>query len=225
MGEDKYQRIPPEETVFPGFLSWWGVDVREWYDSEETTEGQRLLDIVNVENSRGKYVPGYLAKETGSQYGNRGFSIKLETILHDYQRARDQPARDQQARGSADVCLKVGGTLRYRHEICYVVVVCTTEDDLKLGDQKIPNIDDGSTPFIPNGMVNGNGVVVNYDKKPNFMARSILSYEKPNYYSWEQLVFAFYFPNPEQKLCCTKVDVSEVKHNPPPCWKCPRNER
>ena len=209
-----YEKISSSALVFPGYLSWWGIDVQELYAEEEDCE---LLDSILEERSNGRYVPGYLAENTESQYGDRVFSIELSDILQDYSRAR---------RGRTP-CLKVGGTLRYRNEICYVVMVCTEEDRLDM-----PSITNGSPQFQSNGLVDRNGIVGNYQKKPNFNATSIIKSEKAgpdpterkkflyNYFSWEQMVFAFYFPREGQSLKCkhTHVNRFEVSHFP--CPKC-----
>ena len=208
---ERYLEIPRSEDnpVFPGFLSWWGIDVREWYT---TFEGNKLLEIVRDNHMAGRYAPGYLAEDTGSSYGNRAFSISLADILSDYKGSRND------CRG-AEVCLKVGGTLRYRYEICYVVVVCMQGDTLG----SMPNIDNTSTgPFICNGLVDANGMVVDYTQTPEFRAQSIVKKFNRDLFSWEQLVFAFYFPDQDQVLQCTNVQESEVKHdgrNEPKC-KC-----
>ena len=90
--------------------------MRDWYKG-----GCQLLQSISRERVKGRYVPGYLAAEPESPYGSVAFSIQLSDILRDYEKARNiQGAR---------VCLKVGGTLRYRKEICYVVIVCLKDDN------------------------------------------------------------------------------------------------
>ena len=232
----EYFKIPRSENnpVFPGFLSWWGIDVREWYHPTAEKPVPRLLEIVRDNHMAGQYVPGYLAEDTGSPYGNRAFSISLADILSDYKGSRND------CRG-AEVCLKVGGTLRYRYEICYVVVVCMDGDTLGT----MPNIENDTGPFSCNGLVGGNGMVIDDTKTPEFRAQSIVKTVKNGFnpvakqnvydlFSWEQLVFAFYFPDPGQGLQCTNGQQTEVQHNPPTCtskrpppdnqlanWNCP----
>lgn len=207
---DRYEEILGSELVFPGSLSWWGIDVRAQYE-----EGCKLLGSISEQKDNGRYVPGYLANPTESQYGDIAFSTSLSQILQDYSEARlgHQP------------CLKVGGTLRYRNEICYVVIVCTEEDKLEM-----PNITEGSPQFVSNGLVDENGCVVDYHKTPEFNATSIIKSEKAgpdptgrnkylyNYFSWEQLVFAFYFP---KGFICTDIEQSQdIPHYKNNCPKC-----
>ncbi len=196
-GDDTYEKISNAHSVFPGYLSWWGIDVRDWYREEDCELFKRVSKF-----SQNVYVAGYLAATPQSRYGNVAFSIKLPDILKDYQKARES---DQM------VCLKVGGTLRYQNEICYVVIVCL-KDDVALTD--MPNI--AGPKFESNGLVDGNGLVINYDKTPKFNAANIITSDynerPPVFYGWEQLVFAFYFLE-EKSLKSKKVTkTTEYPH-------------
>ncbi len=129
-----------------------------------------------------------------SWYGNNSYSLAFPDLLTSYQTARDDKPRGK-------VRLKVGGTLLYKREICYVVMV-----GLK-GDKKLhsmPSMGDYEycRPFQHNGLINSDGKIIDLEKEPKF--RSLHSTS-----NWEQLVFALYFPNIEQRLFC-KEDV--VKH-------------
>ena len=210
--DDNYEEIRDSDRVFPGYLSWWGIDVKRWYIEYE--EGAKLRDSILEERDNGRYVPTYLAYPPESQYGNRAFSTSLSQILQDYSTARQ----------GQTPCLKVGGTLRYRNEICYVIVVCTEEDNLEM-----PAVNADYPQFQPNGLVDQNGVVIDYQKTPNFNATSIIKSAKDGkdrygknkykYFSWEQLAFAFYFPT--QGFVCTDFDRFVVPHyeqNCPKCW-------
>ena len=181
---------------------------------------------VNRNQASGSYASGYLSIPVGSSYGNNAFSIKLKDILIDYKWSRPD-------RAGKEVCLKVGGTLRYRHEICYVAMVCM-EGDI----EHIPNITHHTPPFDPNGLVNDYGTVVNYSATPTFTIQSIVRNVRMDIgggrgydsYDWEQLAFGFYFPEQGQELVCVNVKVTSVKHDPPQCtstiptpggWFCP----
>ncbi len=214
IGDDTFEKILDTDLVLPGYLSWWGIDVRDWYDN-----GCQLLQSVLEESVNGRYVPGYLAAEPESPYGSVAFSIQLSDILSDYKKARN-------IRG-ARVCLKVGGTLRYRKEICYVVIVCSKDDNLR----DMPSIAGPKFPqFVTNGLVDNKGIVIDYNKTPRFKATSIIKSEKVgknpmgeneyDCYSWEQLVFAFYFPTDRQNLVCTRVTKTDYEHFEEKCSKC-----
>lgn len=221
VAENKYLEIPRSKAnpVFPGYWSWWGIDTRKWMGTEPKPN---LSTRVRMNHSSGSYAPGYLASPVGSCYGNNAFSIGLQDILSDYKQSRpDKPGKE--------ICLKIGGTLRYRHEICYVVMVCM-ENDIR----HVPNITGPTPPFDPNGLVDEHGLVVDYSATPNFIIQSIVRKVGYDYYDWEQLAFSFYFPKEGQALMSTNVEVSmnSVTHNPPRCtstipkpaggsWVCP----
>ena len=217
IGDDNYKEILYKDLVFPGYLSWWGIDVRDWYKKD----GCQLLQSISRERVNGRYVPGYLAAKPESPYGSVAFSIQLSVILSDYKKAR---------KSNQGVCLKVGGTLQYRKEICYVVIVCLEDTD---DDAFRETLNIAGPKLVSNGLVDSNGVVIDYNKIPKFKAASIIKSEKIgedptgenkydyNYYSWEQLVFAFHFPTDRQSLVCTQVTkTAGYQHFAKNCQKC-----
>lgn len=141
--------------------------------------------------------------KAGSGYGNNAFIISLSDILDDYQKAR--------AHGTDRVCLKVGGTLRYRHEICYVVVVCM-EGEL----DDMPIVDENNEVFDHRGLLDTNGVVVDRSKTPQATTT-----DKTSGYSWENVAFGFYFPEQQQQLVCAANNIEwiKVRHDPENCLK------
>ena len=214
--DGNYEEIQYTDSVFPGYLSWWGIDVRDsWHEGRS---------IVSWNERNGRYVPGYLATKPQSPYGSVAFSIELSDILKYYKRARKS---DQ----GAEVCLKVGGTLRYRHEICYVVIVCLKDDELgdmprRIAGHKFPQ-------FVSNGLVDNKGIVIDRNMTPEFIATNIIKSArndngKPkrgqryawDNYSWEQLVFAFYFPTGGENLVCKGVTKTSYEHFDENCQKC-----
>ena len=209
--ENTYKKISSSDQVFPGYLSWWGIDVRKWY--AEVEKGNELLQRVVREKENGRYVPGYLDHPTESRYGDQAFSTSLSQILQDYYTARC----------GQTPCLKVGGTLCYQYEICYVVIVCTRKDKLDM-----PSITTSSSQFV----ANDKGFVIDYEEIPEFNVTSIIRKKKAGVdptgrrkylykrFNWEQLTFAFYFPERDQHLVCKDVDMSVVSHHKERCQKC-----
>jgi len=100
--------------------------------------------------------------------------------------------------------LKIGGTLRYRYEVCYVTIICT-EDDLetfsKFKDFKHQDQDGG---------------VIDHRAVPTFSPQYVISYYSGTRksVSWEGIAFALYFPNGDQTLSCPTavVEEREIKH-------------
>ena len=191
IGNDKFEQLHRSEMspVFPGYLSWWGMDVGG-----------------------------------DSRYGNSSYSLAFPDLLTSYQTARkDKPG--------GEVQLKVGGTLLYKLEICYVVMV-GLKGDKEL--QSMPSMGDYEycRPFQHNGLITSHGRIIKLTNEPNFRSLD-LSTSK----NWEQLVFALYFPNIEQQLVCREniVEYKSVAHNDSLCmskkqfkygkkWKCPDSE-
>ena len=297
----KYRKLS-DSSVLRGYYTWWGVSTHWWYLN--TVSGCHLKGIIEAisepyeyigdhKNSPSFVVPRFLANPTESVYGDKAFTIKFSELLKSYKSSRsDKPL--------SSVYLKLGGTLRYRYEICYVVIVCM-EDEMKR--PKINVI--GQSVFDLNGLVDDNGKVVfnQLDKSvPYFKARHIIrkrtgprdpdeqtqerdysmecsdssctdssctdgvsddatsivdysqstlssesheyvnsssssertdantSYDseccdrqadsvKHDMFSWEQLVFALYFPNDSMSLRCSKTSITfqDVAHIPQTC--------
>lgn len=172
--EKCYKMISNAELVFPGYYSWWGL----FNDAKQ--------DIPNP--------PGYLKQPPDFIYGKNAFTSQLFDLLGSYASARHCL--------KTEICLKIGGTLRYKREIGYVVIVCTTNDTV-LGDYapitSVPDI------IQLNGMVDDGGKVVDMSKVPTFITRHINAAT-----SYEILNFAFYFSE-QGSLECTKGTIRQDK--------------
>ena len=193
-----------DDPVFPGYYSWWGLSTTE-------ESGQNLLSI-----TKRTYVHVEMAEFTAfppkSRYGNNVFTIGFRELLLNYKYSRTD-IQERYCQG--DIYLRVGGTLRYKYEICYVVLVCLQQDH---GFDDFNTID-GQDIINHNGLVQ-RGKVVDYQQTPEFKARYIVSSMRNQSYdwerfSWEQVVFALYYPSNEFKLCCNKDDVTEkdIEHS------------
>ena len=113
--EYKYKKVNKEDGLLPGFYSWWGIRPSEHDLSRALSETERATlraEKVSVAN--------YISRYQSSNYGNNCFYSSYGDILESYAKSR-KTATEQ-------LCFKVGGTLRYRHEICHVVIVCKQDD-------------------------------------------------------------------------------------------------
>ena len=118
------------DPVFPGYLSWWGIDTSPFY---RTADGTTLCDKIRELHKKNYYVPSYLREPSASHYGNNSFSTSFKDLLLLYQRSRKD-------KSDCKIQMKIGGTLLYENEICYVAVIGLEGDrDLQLlpvlGDQ------------------------------------------------------------------------------------------
>ena len=236
MNQFQYITRSNDKPVLPGRLSWWGIDIHCSHECKYEDKGlfSKLTERVRTNTGQSMYAPSYLVADEESQYGNKAFSIELGEMIFAYGRSRS-PQPD-----ALKFCLKMGGTLRYRYEICYVVIV-GLEGDTDLFD--MPPITDKhpTCPFRPNGLLDDNGYLFPkdlVDESPKFYVQSIVNRgwdqmtRKMVHYDWEQLVFGFYFPEPKFKLCRNTLNIKEIAHDQSACiaktpvakggkWVCP----
>ncbi len=80
-GGEKFEEIMRKDPVFPGYHSWWGIDVRDWYETgcELLQSGLEEIDM---------FPAILLLSQSPRPYANVAFSIELSDILKDYEKAR-----------------------------------------------------------------------------------------------------------------------------------------
>ena len=206
--EIKYECISNPMLLLPGYYSWWGV-----YTSDVNWQGP------DIDNDQ--YIPPYLKNPTQSRYGTQEFSVKLHKLLECYQNLQDSAA--------TDIYLLRGGTLRYKREICYVVMVCAKRHKDSAALRDYPALEPNSSLLDLKGLISDNGKVVDYsgNSVPQFTPKYVDTRT-----SWETLAFAFYFENKEGKLQCHKslVEHAAIGHETSICpkkvkcgeaWRCP----
>ena len=190
----KYDHIPATESVLPGYYSWWGVSLTG------VPEAKRIRQAIKKQLNRHKYeLADYLKDPPESRYGNNEFSTKLSTILQHYCRSRQCLMKE--------AYLKLGGTLRYRQEICYVIVICTEEDLGRLSD--FPNLDPRkSEVFDSNGLLSENGNIKNFRAVPIFETAYPVQACNDHSCSWEAIAFALHYPSSDNVIRCHKDNIS-----------------
>lgn len=179
-----YQPIPPTEPIFPGNYSWWGLALEEqiprptWIPSGE--------------------LPHYLKTPPESVYGRNTFTYAFSGLLHSY--AENRGCED------TDIYLLMGGTLRYKREIGYVVIICTHNDGTIWN--QYPSITQ-SEVFEVDGLVDDNGKIDDLNGgQLHFTTRHVNTYR-----SYETLNFAFYFRPEEAEFRCPPQPPTLVKHD------------
>ena len=176
-----YERIPAHDDVFPGFYTWWGPYVESPPPGPQDT------------------LPNYLKTPPNSIYGSRAFVVSFHDILESY-------ASDRSC-SSHNICLRVGGTMRYKREIAYVIIVCTTSDEKELF--RYDTVTSRGDPIDMQGLVNDNGVIVDNARAPLFTTKYHNTFD-----SYETLNFAFYFPEKRDFECSSHVfQVKDVEHS------------
>lgn len=201
-----FSKVPHsrDDPVFPGYYSWWGVSTKE--------HGGYLPLVTQQQEGPEISIAEFAGYPPKSRYGNNAFTIGFSELLQSYGSSRTD-FFDQERR---HVYLRVGGTLRYKYEICYIVIVCLQQDH-NLND--LATID--TKDIIDHKGLVERGRVVDYQQTPDFKARYIVSSMSNggqyHSFSWEQVVFALYYPSEELKLYCNKDKVTEKLIEHPFC--------
>ena len=140
--ETLYEHVSAKEKLFPGFLSWWSIDIDEsskfCYYSEELKKATGSY-----------YTTNDFIKPPRSSYGNVMFSVNLLHLLQNYQKAFEGTYKCL-----PKISMRCGGTLRYTREIMKVIIVCCKDD---LPDYPILNTPGFSLEYDDSGKVLTNG--------------------------------------------------------------------
>ena len=150
----------------------------------------------------------YYASEpfkTDSNHGNVKFEISLANMIKCYQKSFSGPLQLIQ--------LRRGGTLRYKHKINYIVIVCLENDShqsqlhaFPVIHQNIKYKKNGEIAYIkPPGLTLKNGI-------SETCIRNLSTNETTTQsFSWDTSTFLLYFPNEKYQLICPK-DMASTKN-------------
>ena len=121
-----YAHISDTEPVFPGYYSWWDIDYSVIPNHGQFTSPCKIAGVLIggllYEERMHVSVPGYLEYDyPKSIYGNRAFSCKFRDLIQSYAASRRSDV--------GKICIRKGGTLRYKKEICYVLIICIDCDE------------------------------------------------------------------------------------------------
>ena len=199
--------------MIEGNLSWWGVDTHLWYQSDDAQlRSKEFASVATNLRSNRVFVSPFMSQLPASPYGNYGFIIGFKDLLRCYQESRTDIA-DISDRA---LFLRIGGTLRYRYEICYVVIVCTKHD------QELEHYPSLCTPpgihvfdhkelLLPSGQIREEFFTSeeSIDLKIRYAIKCV---PRRQYFSYETSAFAFYYPQTSTNAClkCKPDSVQEV---------------
>ena len=163
-----------------------------------------------------------------SMYGTEKLTTNFKSALGKFKWFH----KDPDELDPPDVYLRVGGTLRYKKEICYVIVI-HTDNGASNEIEKLPPLRNNAH-FKLNGFLDARGRVVDWEAVPEFIFGQFEGGCKDHF------AFAFYFNDNESPFRLDKVDKSQVRHDrclrsfkvkpefrpdPDRCWYCPEDER
>jgi len=217
----QYQRVVPGGPLIPGCcLSWWSISTHHLQENDVGRKFRKLLCDAQSKCPYKLSEVGYLKMAPESTYGNKGFVIPFHDLINCYRTSRTDCQRKH-------VYLKKGGTLRYKREVCYVIMVVMEEDNQAGYFSMLPSMFDEPC-FEHNGCINREGKVVS-DKTPYFN----ISHPFSELDCWESLAFAFVFLSQKQlplqcpKELCKELEVSHERctstqpHPQTNEWVCP----
>ena len=216
IAENMFQKIEHDERVIEGDLSWWGVDTHSWYHSDDVRlHSKEFASAATALRSKRIFVSPFMSKLPASPYGRCGFIVGFKDLLRYYQESRTDIAnvRDR------TLFLRIGGTLRYRYEICYVVIVCTKQDKEL---EHYPSLYTRSDIFDHKGLLHQSGQIIEdkfftSEETIDFKIRyAIKCVPMKQYFSYETPAFTFYYPQTstvttKSGLKCTPDKVEEIK--------------
>ena len=221
--KNTFQKVEHYERVMRGNLSWWGVDTHSWYNSDGP--GQVFHSAVGNLHSKRVFVTPFMSIARESRYGDNGFVVNFRGLLTFYKESRNDIAKIE----DRALFLLVGGTLKYRYEICYVVIVCTKHDKLQ---ECYPSLYDCSDIFNHKGLLDPSGEI----KTTFFESAETIDFKIKHpikcaptrqYSCYEIPAFAFYYPetSPTLSLQCPQTSVEEVQmsHECENYHKCRKN--
>ena len=179
--------IDQKTNLFPGNYSWWSPYAHNYHlprDHLNRENCRSPAQIAQIIPQGDYYVANYLKHPPESIYGNCVFHCSLTELLIAY----------GESRFSHEIFIKIGGTLRYRGEICFVLIVCTENDALDF-----PPLRTNDEYFKTNGLIDNHGKVMDRKAIANFHPRHIIQwsreYKKKVNHSYITAAFAFYYPD------------------------------
>ena len=184
--ESEYCYVRPGEALLPGSYIWWSIEIPAAYKHYKYGVSNQFL----------------LPKQ--SRYGSQGIFAEVNSLLQSYQ------ASLLSSDASVDdifpmIELRIGGTLRYKKEVCNVIIVCA-ENEPSLPFEKYPLWGEGKNKikFDPDNCK------ILSTLPMYIMIKNGIDYG--DNWSWDQTVFAFHFPNDVQVMKCSKARNFEHKH-------------
>ena len=196
----EYQRVSSQEDLFPGYYSWWSVDLEDYPQECEYYYFSQFYT-------------------SSSRYGNNKFSGNIVELLQCYQKAYNINPLPR-------IQFRCGGTLRYKQEICKVVIVCT--DAYPLPEDEFPPMWESDLVKVEEaGKIKITKAVSFLEVRIHSGVTGLKEHYVPPGYSWDTYAFGFYFPDDTYSLKCSAsvIQRSTVRHGKHQCIKKEYNPR
>ncbi len=167
-GSTRYCIIHDNEEVLPGYYSWWSIHKTDSPPPPPAADDSDDL----------------LKNPPSSVYGSRRISVTFHDLLYSYQ---DGFSEDGQYK---HLQFRNGGTLRYKREICYVVIVCA-EGQFTGADGDYPVMGAFEIEYEANERIR---------TVEEWRVRIHTTDVSPYGCCWDHFVFAFYYPDNKGRL-------------------------
>lgn len=190
----KYKYIKPSEDLLPGCYSWWSIHIAR----QDMPKPRSKLNFA---------VSAPFSDPPGSRYGSKAIYSSIKYVFESYQASLPKDPSGKLPK----IQLRNGGTLRYRYEVCYVIIVCAENESTLLLDE-YPLWEEGENKIQFNGRTGAvswvNSITVTFG---NGMTK------KEEYYPWDQFAFAFHYPDENCHMICpttkNKFKYRDMEHN------------
>ena len=206
------------EKVLPGSYAWFGVP--------DCKEDSSQLVVRKQQPSEEEFRKHWKLE---SRYGVHSFVIDIHKLLQAYQESIVCGHVSDEVRHHHDVTphvvLRCGGTLLYKYEVCYVVIVTYQgdgiHDDREFPPINSPNSDEEKSPRCNwSSLLDDNGHYTGTKEGyPTFAPHH--KKDVPPYY-WDHVVFAIHLPEGKELSLPKDILVGggplETVHNTPDTW-------
>ena len=204
---DHFDLVDHKTPLLKGCYSWWTPYTHDYNLPDGHLHEEYCISPANIKNKvleRNKVNAGvadFLKYPSESIYGNHILHCNFVDLLNAYATSRN----------NGELYMKIGGTLRYRTESCYVLIICT-DSDQDLSD--IPPFGTKNYYFESNGLTNDKGKVINHHAIANFHPRNIIQSVGEETYCTAEAAFVFYYPDQALVVEHTKCEQATVDTHP-----------
>lgn len=178
----EYSPLNNSSAILSGHYSWWIPEPPEDAEAPVLLHGDGIATTLS----------NVFLTPPSSQYGSIKFTTSFNTLLKRYQAAA---VRDNL---HFELQYKLGGTLRYRNEICRMVIVTVIDNDYD------------PLPELPNTDLPEESIELPFTKFGT--AETV-----PKFSSWDHTILGLHFATSDEgksfKLPADAVDVGKVAHN------------
>ena len=136
----------------------------------------------------------------GCRYGGHVFTASFPYMLSQFRLAHTKRKK------TPEIFFKKAGTLRYKKEICYVILVCADTDNLKQIRDLPPVTKEDHKIISFNGMLDPEGKVTDPEAKVYFNQQEFIDN------NWNHVVFGFYF-SPQCESDSLKLEKNKVQYD------------